>query len=268
VKNQFKNSPLTYVLAQIKISPVLQIENYVPEVQEAIRKEFPILKKISVQTIEIKQNSENTSVRIVNQWHFANKQSTTGILIDSESIMIHISEYKSFRNLIDQFCAVLEKLSPILEIDLYLRTGLRYINFVKSFVSEFIIPELRGFYLENQNGFKKNYIAKTELLQETEQGLIKVQTSHISSKNTANKEVLNNIFVPLDLQQGASLLSFDLHKDKNPEKDYFLLDIDHFSMKNSDFSIKNIKSNLNELHTGINRVFQTSFTEQAFCEWR
>ena len=58
---KLSNLPLTYVVAQVKISPVDSIEKFVPTLQEEIRQDFPIKDNIVIQNIQIPTGSNEAN---------------------------------------------------------------------------------------------------------------------------------------------------------------------------------------------------------------
>ena len=268
---QLKNSPLTYVLVQVKISQILEVENYIPKLQEMIRKDFPLFKKINIQKIEIKQNVEKPEISTFNQWHFTDKNSTTGILIDAASIIFHTTMHSSFETLIDKFKKILSDFNKQLGITLYTRLGVRYVNCINSPIEKIIKKELQGFSIDNKNFFKGTYLTKTETTQITMDGAIKIQAIHVNDKNfIANLKNIedSDVFISPDLKQVASYLSFDHHENKKPSKDYLILDIDNFSEQKNDFKVDDILKNLEKLHEGIDIAFKNAVTDVALKEWK
>jgi uncharacterized protein (TIGR04255 family) len=257
-KRKLRKSPVTYVLAQIKTSSILQLEKYIPELQEAIRPCFPIFHKIDIQTFEIKPNI-NPNLYSAKQWHFLNKESTTGILLDSDAITIHSTLHNTFEALIENFSDVLNKFNKILNISLCTRIGVRYINVITSNLEKYIKKELLGFHLNN----KSNFISNTETIQETQIGLIRIRSAHIGHTNIINHN--KNNLIPADLAQTAEYLSFGHHKQ--PTGSFVILDIDHFAEKQNDFDTKKIIHELSQLHEDIYNAFHSAVTNTAIQDW-
>lgn len=268
MKTKLSKTPLTYVLIQIKISKIMELESkYISKLQEEIRKDFPIFDKFDIQMIEVKPQSE-ASIRKSTQWHFADKDTTTGILLDNDAISIHTSKYDSFEILIEKFKKVLEKFNAVLDITLSMRLGLRYINIIHPNPNIYIKESLLGFHMVNEKGFKDIYLLKTDNTQETDNGIIKIKTAHFSNKNVVNFENSTDIFVPPDLKATAQYLNFNHHQKTSPDNEYVMLDIDHYFEKSFDFDVLEIMQKLEQLHTDIKTVFNRAVTEQALRAWQ
>ena len=257
-------SPITYFLAKINFSNIEAIEKYIPELQENIRRLFPDFKKVSVQFIDIKMNQQ-PSLSTRTQWHFINKESTTGVLLDNSSVAIHTSQYTQFEQILGELKYVLEEFNKILRISLLTRIGLRYINLIQGDLNRYVNPGLLGFYLKDNEYFHCNkFIINTTLNEETKYGIIKIQSGLVSNKEIINKT--NNIFIPSDLMEVANYLSFNHHKQ--PEEDFLVLDLDHFSNNKEDFQINTIIDQLKNLQEALYRAFCTAVKPKALEDWR
>lgn len=261
---KLSKSPITYVLAQIRFTNIESIEKYIPELQEAIRQQFPFFKKITIQAIDFR-NSQQPMVSAVNQWHFMDKDSVTGIILDGASLGIHTSRYDQFPNLQKQLEHVLVEFNKILKISLCVRLGLRYINLIQSHLSMYVQPALLGFHLEKDSHFeKKNFLIRTELTQKSKSGIIKIKSSHVGSKDIT--PIDQNLFVPPDMANVADYLSFDHHK--KPSDEFVIIDIDHFNEKNESFDVKEIIKNLVNLQDAVYNAFCSAVTPKALADWK
>lgn len=269
MKKTLSNSPLVYVLAQVKISPIMELEGYIPKLQGLLRKDFPLFNTIDIQTVEIRPQGEPEFKRI-KQWHFADRLATTGIIADTNAITIHSTQHDTYENLAKKFERVLTKFNQELDIGLYTRVGLRYVNAIHSEPESYLDKSLLGFNMQESTIFRGKYVARTETLQETNYGLIKIKTSRFSSKDFMEYDDIKNLLIPMELIQGANYLNFDIHENKFPIGSYAILDTDHFSgemEKNEDFDISKISENLKNLHEGIHEVFNRAITKIAFEKW-
>jgi uncharacterized protein (TIGR04255 family) len=267
-------SPLTYVLAQIKINPILEMEDYIPKLQETFRiNGFPGFKPLTIQTIiqETNQNAQPTPIiKSQTQWHFTDMENTTGILIGSDFIVIHTSNYESFENIIKIIENTLQQCNNTeLKIAFYERIGLRYINVITSSVEKYITKPLLGFQIKHQAEFYDKYLTNTETVQETKNGLVKIRATRISHINKIEKNP--KIFLPPDLFPYASLLSFEQqqHKQKiNQATECVILDLDHFIENRGEFEVKHIIRQIEQLHEGIEVAFREAVTEEALKAWQ
>lgn len=252
-------SPLTYVLAQVKISPIVGIQRHIADIQEKLRKDLPKFNEI--ETLDVNVQSDQKDVRVNTRWHFYDKESTTGVVLEKDMIIFHTTNYHTF----DQFSEFLEKtlknINEVLKIGLCTRLGLRYINFIDANIEKHVQKPLLGFPLnfddikETDQGFHR-----TESVNMTKcDGILKLQSTYTHVKQINQKDF--NLFVPPDLSAVAGLLTFIQNK---PEDKFFLLDIDHFMLKKDvDFELKEIIDNFASLHGGISNAFLSAITDEA-----
>jgi uncharacterized protein (TIGR04255 family) len=260
---KLSKSPITYVLAQVRFTNIESMEKYIPELQEIIRQQFPIFKKITIQAIDLRDRKFSDII----QWHFMDENSVTGILLDGTSISIHTSKYDNFLKLQKQFDNVLTEFNKILNISLCVRLGLRYINLIESNLDKYIQPELLGFHLKDTTHFEKNkFLARTELIQKSKIGIVKIKSTHMGDNEVTDER--ENIFVPSDMINIADLLSFKHHK--KPSKDFSIIDIDHFYEKNEKFEVFDVKEIINDLtriQDASYNAFTAAVTPRALKDW-
>ncbi len=257
------NSPLTYALAQIKFSNIESIENYIPELQEDIRGEFPFFNKIKVDTVQIQPHISPIASSIT-LWHFMDKESVLGILLDTNSITIHTSKYINFTNLAEKFKNVLISFNKRLKIAMCTRIGLRYVNVITSELSESIKPELLGFNTKsNPDVYPNKFLAKTEVTQESNLGIINIKSLHFG--NIDIMRGMTNLHVTPELSQMSQFLSFEHHS--KPTEESLILDIDHYQNRNTEFSIEEVIAQMSNLQEVIYKTFCLAITDKAIKKW-
>lgn len=256
--------PLTYVLAQVKISPILDMEKKVASLQETIRANFPIEKEKIFRSFTMTSGGSASKIEEIKQWHFLDKPSTTSIALDNSSITIHTNHYHTFAALLTLITDVLTKFDKILNISLCERVGLRYINVIPTNIEQYLCKELLGFTPQLSNKITPaKFLAKIESIHELESGILKVKASHIS--NGIKNPNMNNL-VPPDLMPSAQCLDFSFAKQ--PQDTFAILDLDHFRQKQQDFKITGIINTLEKLHTIIETVFKKAITKKAIRDWQ
>jgi len=258
---KLSKSPITYVLAQVRFSTIQSIGDYIPKLQDEIRSFFPHFQKVNLQAIQLREDQQPIS-SVFNQWHFIDKDRQTGIILDNHSITIHTNQYSQFKPLIENLEKVLTRFNEILKIVLFTRIGLRYINLIENGLDNIDIG-LRGFQLKATNFEIDKFLTKTETTQLSNLGIIKIQATHVG-----NKEIISgtkNLYVPPDLVDAASVLTFQNYKV--PDKDFLILDLDHFNEQQGDFDIDEILHNFKEFQEIIYQVFCNAVGEQNLKNW-
>jgi uncharacterized protein (TIGR04255 family) len=260
--NKLSKPPVTYVLAQVKISSIEKMKDYVPQLQDKIRSLFPHHQEMNISIIQWKEGQPTSST--LKQWHFMDKEKRVGIVLDKQNIVIHTSDYEQFAPLLESFETVLTEFNEILDISLFTRLGLRYINLIDDGLSH-IDRGLQGFRLEDNEFKEDQFLARSETTQINEEGVVKIQATHIGDKKITDG--IQNIFVPPDLSDVANVLSFKKHKDREPKGEFLILDIDHFSKEQGDFDVSEISAYFHKLQETIYRVFCQAVGKENLASW-
>ncbi len=237
--HKLSKSPISYVLAQVQFPIIQSIADFIPRLQNSIREFFPHFQPITHHQIILLGDGQQ-SIVLLKQWHFMDKEKKTGILIDQQNLTIHTSHYEQFQPLLTRFETVLNHCCEILELTIFTRLGLRYINFIENGVQN-VSQKLQGFQLEGAEFKDNQLIKKVETIQHCKKGIMRIQATHLADKQAI--EGAKNIFVPLDLGNLASLLSYENYRE--PKQAYLLLDFDHYNTEQGDFDIAEILNYFN-----------------------
>ncbi|MCC5835439.1 MAG: TIGR04255 family protein [Opitutales bacterium] len=249
-------SPLIFVLGQVRFAPVLSMEEKIPAIQDSLRKNgFP---RLSVREIEITKRDANgkTEIERRKQWEFINKEKWASVLIDTDFIVFQVTRYKLFEHYISEFKGILDTFAHHAKPDLVQRIGLRYVDLViprdDQKLESYLSPSLRGFSIqggEHREAFRCESVT---------------QTGDNSRFIHRYMEANNGFGFPPDLLPIS--LSFDL--DLNLNSPFGLLDMDHFMHVDNDFSVQEIIKNFWALHDLQTKAFAASVTKTAMNEWR
>lgn len=123
------NQPLTFALAEFRFSPVLDIADYIPKVQGALRKKYPVSSNISAQVVEMQPSGVRLSQQ--DRWRFVSANKKSAVEIDQERLVYITSEYPRFEGFSEACEHALECLTNVVELGLLVRIGLRYSDLVK-----------------------------------------------------------------------------------------------------------------------------------------
>ncbi len=144
---KLQNQPLKFVLAEFRFSPVMQIAEYIPKIQEALRKQYPAAEKGNEQTVQIQPGG--IAVSAIDRWAFisANKKSAIGL--SQERLFYITTEYRRFAGFSNACKQAIEILVNRVEPGLILRIGLRYSDLIIVDEGEAINELVNGFGLPN-----------------------------------------------------------------------------------------------------------------------
>lgn len=130
--NKYKKlnkQPLIFVLAEFRFSQIMKISDYIPRLQERLRKRYPIPRQQEEQAI-IVQNG-GVSVTRVDRWTFLSANQKSAIEVNQDRLMFYTSEYPRFEGFANSCKEALDALIEIAEPSLALRIGLRYGDLVR-----------------------------------------------------------------------------------------------------------------------------------------
>ena len=254
---QLPHSPLIFVLAQVKISPVMAIEDRIPELQELFRKRgYP---RLSQRKIEVSAHGPDGQVepqKTLRQWEFINKEGTASLLIDENGLTYQMARYEVFETLIESMRTALEIFTKQVEPDLLQRVGLRYVDLVVptegKAIHSYFAESLRGFSIsaeEDREAFFCESVSRTGK-----------DSRFVHRYVEANR----GFGFPPDLLP----VSLELRRDPGMKSPFGLLDLDHHITVEEDFSVDSAIAHFEFLHHHQTLAFKASVTPAALEEWR
>ncbi len=252
---KLSKSPLVYVLAQVRIGAVLKMEDYVPQIQERLRKAgYPLYRQGDIR--EVHFGPEKTDLTRTNRWHFDAMDRNAGFLLQAGSIVYHSTAYDTS----DAFFAALKVglsiIHEVVDIDVVERLGLRYVDAFQADegheFGEYFQPGIRGISLVElgavQPRFLVHFVVDTQI-----GGKLVIRLS----QNTESGPL------PPDLQPPD--LAFTKHFA--PDKKIAVLDYDHFIESVGRFSVEEVIETFGNLHTATSGAFRKTVSEFALEVW-
>lgn len=247
-------APLVLVTAQVRFSPVENIEQFIPSVHEKLRPlGYPYCDKKPLQNVNISGSSLNISV--TDQWSIQNKQRVSSIVLTKNSLTINTCEYSYFAEFLPRVRQIVDIVSESLGIDANTaleQVGLRYIDFLRSIGDK-----------EPEELIDKKYWG--EILEKVRMRQL------VLEKNTNTGIIRIVLFRPLETQSvildiQTSGLDLKLPSCDGP---VVVLDMDHFKdMQGADFDREVIYSTINDLHEELDHLFFNEITtEEARILW-
>lgn len=253
---RLSNAPVVYVLTQIRFSAVLKMEEYVPAIQEELRRDYPRYEHHQIGTIEIGSQGPSASPATANRWVFRDKADTSGFILEQSSLVFHTSEYTDFPGFRDRLLKGASIVQNIVDISIIERVGLRYIDLVTpaddESLADYVVPGLLGFSLEA-------FDLKTDVNQQlvsarTKSGQMIVRFTR--AKHTSP--------LPPDL----SALALKVQRTPKATRESAILDTDHFTEKNVGFSNEWLSRIVTDLQAPVGDVFRAAITDYAVQKWR
>src|SRR4051794_1457719 len=95
-------TPLIYVVAQVRFSPVMSIDKYVPDIQEKLRQKYPWFQHSRVQELAFQHSGEPT-VNFNDRFDFLARDKRTGVVLTRNSVALHTNKYNNFEAFHEEF---------------------------------------------------------------------------------------------------------------------------------------------------------------------
>ena len=128
--------PLVLVLCQVRLSPVPQMEQYIPAIHGAFRRRgFPIERAGKVHQVTFTP-SGSTPVQVMERqrWEYRNKDETWSILLMRDTVILQTTAYTRFEDFVERLQMAVRTVLAESEHDqlgVVHRVGLRYIDVVR-----------------------------------------------------------------------------------------------------------------------------------------
>lgn len=258
---KLSNQPLVFVLAEFRFSPILDIEKYIPKIQDALRTKLPILRKTETQEITVLPGGINLNTQA--NWEFISKNSHTAASINQNRLLFMTSEYDRFDGFEKNCDSLLQTIIQVVNPSLFLRLGLRYSDTIfdlegKGSVEDFVQPRL----------YKNDDLSLSgELLRQTNETLWRTTEGAIFVRSIYGKD---KILVWPD----AENLPIVMQKTSEKSIKRLLLDIDHVwdsqeeESEPQDFDKNVILTKLSNMHKISRQAFWNVTTEKAKEAWK
>jgi len=164
---KLKHAPVFYVIAQVIHSPILKLDNIVPDLQERLRKEgFPGYqeqKQSSVQIVADLSASGATKVEhsLVTSHIFTSRDQTESLIVHSDNFALQTVEYGTIDTFSERFAIGIRAIQELLAPDSFTRVGLRFLDAIAPpadvGLAAYIRPEFLGLQATLGEDWLMNY---------------------------------------------------------------------------------------------------------------
>jgi uncharacterized protein (TIGR04255 family) len=250
------HSPLIFALAQVRMSPVAKIEDFLPGVQDLVRRGgYADLAKRRIQFSQF-AGPNKVEDRTIEQWECINSARTTSLLFDERSMSVQTTAYDRFESFLAQLRIGLDALGKVVQPAQVQRIGFRCVNLIlpeRGSFDYYVRRELLGARLDGI-GERKHHLTESIF-----------ETSRTSRLIVRYQEAQSGIGLPMDL---VAPISLGFKVDLKRTTPFALLDLDHFWEESHAFDVDRILKNLYDLHRGLDDVFLALVTDGALAAWQ
>jgi uncharacterized protein (TIGR04255 family) len=145
---KLSRSPLSLVLAQVRFERLEAMGDYMPAIQDRLRRSgYPLNKSGRITEVQVTQQGTRQSERP--HWEFLSKDRHTGVVLNEGFVVLQTTKYEGFEQFLDAFVQVIRTVSEEVH-GLYIqRVGLRYVDAIQAREGEswkdYVQPGLHGF---------------------------------------------------------------------------------------------------------------------------
>jgi uncharacterized protein (TIGR04255 family) len=256
----------------VRFSPILTIEEYIPQIQDFLRKAgFPlysfsrqenfVFEVLPGEPLNIRPNS-------INQWRFESPTQDAVVLIDKEQVLFQTSHYTKFEDFIGIYTNILKFILQVTEHDrlgVFVRLGLRYIDQIKKQfdtddIDSYLKPELRSIVCPEYTDDRKQYSIST--------------IGNTKPSDDFEGQLAIRVFrgergldLPPDLIPSAPAN----RKKVTPDEDIAMVDMDHYwiGSMGPNINIEHIEAMFYKMHDTIIKSFYNSvISEEGMRKWQ
>lgn len=258
-----KNPPVYFTLAQARFNPVLKLADYVPSVQEAMRKagfpaytpqnsvvmRLPTPQEMQQQPQALPQPAQHT------QYLFANVAQTHSFVLSTDALTFQSSDYGTYEQFSAQFLAGLALVHAEVGLDFTERVGLRYLDHVAprkgEAIGQYLVPEVLG--LGAPVGGK--------VMHAYSETFCAVDQVRLRSRVLRQGGVL--VFPPDLLPHGIKVHE----RFQQPSEVSAMIDTDGFVEGRALFATETVRAHLDAIHAVIGDSFKRTVTGHALKAW-
>jgi len=246
-----------YVLAQVRIAPVMKMVGFIPEVQDRLRREgYPRFVEGQVQEVRF-DSTTGPQLATHPRWDFQSKDARTGVVLTRTALVVHTNDYDTY----EQFELELERalgiVGELVQPSLVERLGLRYVDLIRPRKGEtytkYLKPGLHGLSAEDLH--VKKALLRSETVGDTDIGRLVVRC--VQSMQAA----------PLPPDLWPATLDYS-HIPVPRDELVTVLDLDHYTEAPREFDTAGILKAMGALHDTLDCAFRAAVTPEAMKIWK
>ena len=255
---KLSQQPLVFVLAEFRFSPILEMEKYIPTLQDELRQEFPFISTQQNQEFQI--SPSGIGINNTTEWVLQSKSKKQAITLNSNRLVYVTSEYDRFDGFKRQCKKALEAFIKIVNPSLWLRIGLRYNDAIIKENNENIEEYVQDFlYASNSLSSVGEMTQHTnEIVLETAEGCMVVRSMYAHKA----PPMWPDMILPIKVEVNNHITT------------RIFLDFDHFwdinlsqESDNPDFRLDDLLQKKKKMHEYSRKAFWDITTDKGKSKW-
>jgi len=250
---KLQNQPLTAVVAEFRFSPVLQISEKIPQLQEQLRPQYPGFLQRLTAKINLGSGPADPTPMTPAAWIFTSASQRQSVFLEPNRVIFLTADYNRFPVFSEDCKLVLTTVNEVIKLGTLDRVGLRYNDAVDPGpnipLSEYLIPEVlpAAPILDNDTLISHQYVTA-------------VRTTHGTLQVRA---LIGRTGLPM-MPDMLMIFPVPVRNPLPTEYDTAVLDFDHFwDGVGITFSVDEAITHLTDLHSRAREAFWKITTVKA-----
>lgn len=258
-----KRAPLVYTVAMVEYAPVPKMEDYIDDILESLRSDYPDIGEYFTQSWEVNFKElgmvESREKKNKN-WKLNNVDCTWGVSINDNCVILQTTKYTHFDEFSQKLTKILEVICQIAHIKYTKKIGIRYIDNIFATEQLPLNAQVKDNFLSPDISDELSPAhSRMEHAYESTEGVLYLRCFSLKNHQRVPQDL-----IPLVQQLGdySTLM-------KPINEKFLLLDTDHIYIPTSliKLSIDNVITKLDFLHQGASMAFRQVVTEEALSFW-
>ena len=256
--NPLKNPPVYFTVAQARFNALLNLAEYLPSIQDAMRKAgFPdfMPRKTLVLQVSMQEGQAVPSPATHESFLFGTADKTHCFVLSAEALTLQSTKYGTFEHFSAMFLEGLKRVHQVVHLDYTERVGLRYLDYVAPMGKDSLVQYLASEVIGLGERLGGNPVH--------------------SFSETLNVVGEVRLLTRVVIQSGALSFPPDLQPESMAVDSRFLAHTGHHAVLDTDgsvegreiFSTEIVGQHLNAIHKVIGGAFRATVTDHAFKVW-
>jgi uncharacterized protein (TIGR04255 family) len=257
-----KSPPVYFTLVQVRFNAVLKLADYLPAIQESLRKGgYPLFEEQRAMLVRvvIRDGQPVPEPHERMRYQFADIEGTHAFLLDPDALTLQSTNHLNFEAFSNRFSSALRVVHETVGLAVSERIGLRYLNRVDPLPGDdlagYLAPETRGLsaVMAQRMGAEPQHSYSETL-------------SKVGNVTLRCRVVIQagNLSFPPDVQPSGLKVQERFTKSDGW---HAIIDTDGSVESRDMFSIENVVKHLNGIHEVIREAFEAVATKTAFDMW-
>lgn len=256
---KMKNAPVYYALAQVRFNTLAALENYIPSIQESLRKAgYPDFKPQQTTTL-IFGTPTTPKPTVVTRYLFLDALLSSGFLLDQSWMSYQTTNYDTVEPFLTAFFDGLRVVHAEATLSYSERIGIRFLDAVQPRADENVSHYLQPYVLGLSDKLDGRQLVHSISETRSSQG-----KNNLVGRAVIHSQEKGGVAFPEEMQP-VFLKLRDRFSDIRGE--YAIVDTDSWIEERQTFDLNYLEKTLKLLHDNMRRSFDLMVTPHALGVW-